>query len=198
MIALLVVFLCCANAAFAKSRFVPTPDDSNATDNATDQENTAVIKQAARDFEMSMSRWGRGHFGALLFYHRTDGPLTREFQDIIKRDPDLPRVPVFHKTECIACGAPGKCDATVTIKFSTDTATQNLRKYHLRNTGLWSPYSETALKDSPALRASLKACKARNKEILFLNKERGKMPQARPARFLFPRIYRPKVKLPVP
>jgi hypothetical protein len=174
--ALLVALLCYANVAFAKSRFVPTPDDSNATDSASNQENSAVIKQAAHDFEMSMSRWEKGHFGALLFYHQTEGPLTSEFQDIIERDPDLPRVPVFHETECITCNTPGECDATVTIKFSTET-TAKLRQYHLQNTGLWSPYSETTLKDSPELRASLNACKTRNKDIFSSNKNEGTMHQ---------------------
>lgn len=168
---ILLVYFCSTPSAFAHSAVDPDSDSLISKSNSETHQNDELIKQVAGDFEQAMRRWSQGFFGALLYYHKTDGPLTREFQDIIKRDPDLPRMPVFHETECITCDSAGECDATVNIQFNTET-TKKLRKYHLQNTGIWSPYSETTLVESTELRTSLKACKTRNKDILTLNKDK--------------------------
>lgn len=172
LIAILLFYFSNIPSAFAQSAVKTETESSKLEFGAATHQNTELIKQVAGDFEQAMRRWSQGHFGALIYYNKTEGPLTREFQNTIERDPDLPRVPVFHETECITCESAGECAATVTIKFNTETVAK-LRKYHLRNTGSWSPYSEITLAESPELRASLNACKARNKEILTLNK--GKM-----------------------
>jgi hypothetical protein len=171
LFAIVLVCLCSTHSAFAHFPVDSESEASNSKAGAATHQNDELIEQVAWDFEQAMRRWSQGFFGALLYYNRTDGPLTREFQDIIKRDPDLPRMPVFHKTECITCESAGECDATVTIQFNTET-TKKLRKYHLQNTGIWSPYSETTLVDSTELRILLKACKARNDNILTLNKDK--------------------------
>ncbi len=164
-IAVLLVFLCCSNAALAKSRFVPTPDDSNSTD-STPAQKTSVIEQATHHFEQAMGRWSQGFYGALLYYHRTDGPLSDEFQKIINLDPDLPRIPVSRNIKCITCDAKGDCDAIVDIKFNTENSSK-LRLYHLRRADNWGLYSEARLQASPGLRSALSSCKRGRRAVSF-------------------------------
>lgn len=155
LIFLLLIILGGPNMVLAKPRFVPTPDDSNSTD-------TTVLDYATRQFEEAMRRWEQGLYGALLFYHRTDGPLTSKFQVIIELDPDLPRRPVSHNTECIACDADGDCDAIANIKFNTESSAK-LRIFHLPRAYNWGLYSEARLQGSPALRRAIASCKAGNR-----------------------------------
>ena len=164
-IILLLNIFYCSNAALAKPRFVPIPDNPNSMDK-TPAIKITVVEHATRQFEEAMRRWDQGLYGALLFFHKTKGPLTDEFKKIIELDPDLPRMPVYRNTECVTCNAEGDCDAVINIQFNTETAPK-LRVYHLRSREIWGLYSEARLKDSPAFRSALASCKAGSQGMFF-------------------------------
>ncbi|CAH1385458.1 hypothetical protein [Candidatus Nitrotoga sp. M5] len=171
LFAIVLVCLCSTRSVFSHPAVDPDSNTLISNANLETYRNDELIKQVAWDFEQAMRRWSQGFFGALIYYNKTDGPLTHEFQDILKRDPDLPRIPVFHKIECISCDEVGECVVTVNIQFNTES-TNKLRGYHLRNTGVWSPYSETTLVESTELRTLLTDCKVRNESILTLNNDK--------------------------
>lgn len=121
-----------------------------------EQERDAIIR-----FNQAMRTWSNGLLGGLLFYHRADGPLSKEIERQNSHPAEDNALPITWEWQCLECRIGTDCDATISVRF-TDEEVPTLRRYRIisRPGNFWGLHSETKLEHSSVLAAQMKSCRS--------------------------------------